>query len=479
MIDPFVILAPVLLLAVVALLRFVGCAAILGLDDVTYTAAAQISVTVTTSDPTTVSVLDTVHFSATVTNDSADPQKKGVTWSVIGASNVAGTISSTGEYRAPSSISGAQPVTVIASSVADSSKSGTATVNLVPVTVNVVSPPDPCVGAAGTKQFTAQVTGPQNKAVDWDLMVAAVGGGDNIKPSGLYTAPTFVTQAQTVTVRAASKADPTKSGTAKVYLYPFPPCRPLGSALNQNSLLFDKLVGLFIMNESGTTDQNLVPNSPSPANFRGVSLPSRNLLDPSIVFNGGGPANSFLDTGPGQAGDAFDQLPTSKITIVAKVNADASVAAGVCEKNDGNAPAPNGFSGFIFGWDNNGALLLTVERANTNMRVATASGSVPNGQWVQVAFTWDGTVGTAGAADAHLFVKGLEQTKAVAQDGLGAIGTNPQGATTNPFRIGTTSFDVPGSLNGRMAYLAIYKNRLLTPAELITLDAQLPITAPP
>ncbi len=36
MVDPFVILAPVLLLAVVALLRFVGCAGILGLDDVKY-----------------------------------------------------------------------------------------------------------------------------------------------------------------------------------------------------------------------------------------------------------------------------------------------------------------------------------------------------------------------------------------------------------------------------------------------------------
>jgi len=36
MIDPFVILAPVLLLPVVALLRFVGCAAILNIDDVTY-----------------------------------------------------------------------------------------------------------------------------------------------------------------------------------------------------------------------------------------------------------------------------------------------------------------------------------------------------------------------------------------------------------------------------------------------------------
>src|SRR5712692_2123919 len=36
MIDPFVILAAVLLLAVIALLRFVGCASLLGLDDVKY-----------------------------------------------------------------------------------------------------------------------------------------------------------------------------------------------------------------------------------------------------------------------------------------------------------------------------------------------------------------------------------------------------------------------------------------------------------
>jgi hypothetical protein len=41
MIDPFVILAPVLLLAVVALLRFVGCATLLGIDDVAYAPAQQ------------------------------------------------------------------------------------------------------------------------------------------------------------------------------------------------------------------------------------------------------------------------------------------------------------------------------------------------------------------------------------------------------------------------------------------------------
>ena len=39
MIDPFLLLAPLLLVPIVALLRFTGCAAILGIDDVTYGAA--------------------------------------------------------------------------------------------------------------------------------------------------------------------------------------------------------------------------------------------------------------------------------------------------------------------------------------------------------------------------------------------------------------------------------------------------------
>jgi len=39
MIDPFLLLTPILLLPIVGLLRFTGCAAILGIDDVTYGSA--------------------------------------------------------------------------------------------------------------------------------------------------------------------------------------------------------------------------------------------------------------------------------------------------------------------------------------------------------------------------------------------------------------------------------------------------------
>ena len=105
------------------------------------------------------------------------------------------------------------------------------------------------------------------------------------------------------------------------------------------------------------------------------------------------------------------------------------------------------------------------------MRVYTASGSVPTGRWMQVAVTWDGTVG--GAASAHLFIDGVEQAKTTSSDGSGTAGY--ANATNQPFRIGNASFDVPGSFNGKMAYLAVYKGRILTPAEMSQLDAHPPI----
>jgi hypothetical protein len=105
------------------------------------------------------------------------------------------------------------------------------------------------------------------------------------------------------------------------------------------------------------------------------------------------------------------------------------------------------------------------------MRVATAASAVPSGQWTQFAVTWDGT--SPAASSAHLFVNGNEQAKASAADGSGTVGyTN---ATNKPFRVGNASFDFAGSLNGRMAYLAVYRGRILTPSEMSQLDSQLPI----
>jgi len=242
-----------------------------------------------------------------------------------------------------------------------------------------------------------------------------------------------------------------------------PPSRPQASVIDYSNALSGHLAGLFLMNEgTGSTDENLA--NTQTAAFAGTTLPEWNTTDPSVLFNGGASLNSYLNAGTDLA---FDQLPTSQITIVAKLYVNTVAAAGIAEKNDNNA-----LSGFAFGWDSNGALHLTIEKSTADMRVATANGVITSGQWIQVAFTWDGTVGTASAA--HFYVNGVEQSKATSSDGSGTLGY--ANATNQPFRIGNASFDPEaGSLNGEMAYLAVYKGRILTPTEMSELDTEFPI----
>jgi len=239
--------------------------------------------------------------------------------------------------------------------------------------------------------------------------------------------------------------------------------RPYGASIDSSNALATNLAGLFLLNEaSGTTTNDLLDSQSATLSGSAVSwwVPS----DPSIFFGGGASLNSYVNAGTDLT---FDQLTTSKMTVVAKVYVNNVAAAGICEKNDNNSID----SGFVFGWDGSGALKLTVEKSSQNLRVAAAGGTISAGQWMQVAFTWDGTVGTAAAS--HLFVNGVEQTKASSQDGSGTIGYSH--ATGQPFRIGNAGFDFAGSLNGKMAYLAVYKGRILTTTEMNQLDTQLPI----
>jgi hypothetical protein len=240
--------------------------------------------------------------------------------------------------------------------------------------------------------------------------------------------------------------------------------RPAGAVLDSSNPLAASLIGLFLMNEgSGLSDKNLVDGQT--AAFQGNSPPTWNSADPSVVFNGGISANSFLNAG---ADAIFDALPVNKMTVVARVFLNSNSGGGFAEKNDSNATD----SGFIFGLDCCGGLHFVVERSGTNMRVNTASNLIPTGQWIQVAATWDGTVG--GAANTHVFLSGTELAKTQNDDGAGTLGYI--NATGRPFLIGNSTFDSgAGSLNGKMEYLAVYKGRILTPSELNQLDAGLPI----
>ena len=176
--------------------------------------SATCTVTVTKAvavviEPSAVSVaaLGTRQFTATVTGTTTD---QGVTWSVKeGAAG--GSISSPGGlYTAPAS---AGTFHVVATSVADPTKSASATVTVVASQVVVtVSPSLANVVVGLTQQFSANVTGTTtNHAVTWSVVES---GGGSISTTGLYTAPTTTTG--TYHIMATSVAEPTSSAQATV-----------------------------------------------------------------------------------------------------------------------------------------------------------------------------------------------------------------------------------------------------------------------
>lgn len=154
-------------------------------------------------------------FTATVSG----LQNQSVTWSVDGVNGgngTVGTVSSSGLYTAPSS---AGTHTVTATSVADISKSASAAVSVVSLSV---SPQSASLAPNGTQQFTATVQGTNNTGVTWS--VDGVMGGNNtvgtISSTGLYTAPA---NPGTHTVTATSSALPSYSVNASVTITEAPP----------------------------------------------------------------------------------------------------------------------------------------------------------------------------------------------------------------------------------------------------------------
>ena len=182
--------------------------------DPTKSASATLSlvpVAVTLSPPT-VSLLPSQNqtFTAGVSGTS----NGGVTWSLSPNLGSLASTSTTAVYVASSTAPTTQSVTITAASVADSSKTATAVITL-PQTVTVsVGPSTVSLGPSGTQQFTATVLGSGNTAVTWSIS-PSVG---TISSAGLYTAPTSVTTAQTVTVTAKSVADGTKLASGVVLL---------------------------------------------------------------------------------------------------------------------------------------------------------------------------------------------------------------------------------------------------------------------
>ena len=137
----------------------------------------------------------------------------GVTWSL---SPAIGTIAN-GLYTAPASLGVGQSVTVIATSMADSTKTAQASVTLTPPISVSVSPSPVTLSSSQTQQFTATVQNASNTGVTWAVVPTGAG---TITPGGLYTAPSSISSQQSVAITATSIIDTTKTGSATVTLQP-------------------------------------------------------------------------------------------------------------------------------------------------------------------------------------------------------------------------------------------------------------------
>lgn len=198
-----------------------------GSATVTVTAPPPITVTVSPNAANVV-VNATQQFTATVANTS----NTAVTWQVNGVDGgnaTIGTVSNTGLYTAPASVPSPATVTVTAVSLADNTKSGNATVTVTaaPAVTVSVAPLSASVAVNATQQFSATVTGTANTAVTWQVNNVTGGNGTvgTISGAGLYTAPATVPSPATVTVKAISNADNTKSATASVTVTAAPVAR--------------------------------------------------------------------------------------------------------------------------------------------------------------------------------------------------------------------------------------------------------------
>src|SRR5215470_15946978 len=175
------------------------------------------SATVTVAAPASSILLgNQMTLTATVTNTS----DTSVAWSVkgIAAGNPGvGTITTAGVYTAPADLPSPATVQITATSQANPTKSGTASVTVISDITLALAPNPASVELSATLAFQASVTssGHPDTTVHWSLSGAACPSAcGTVDASGTFTAPTILPSPTAVTVTAQSMADPSKLASA-------------------------------------------------------------------------------------------------------------------------------------------------------------------------------------------------------------------------------------------------------------------------
>jgi hypothetical protein len=124
-----------------------------------------------------------------------------------------------GIYTAPSTVNRPQVVTLVVRSVADPSRTSSATIYLASSTVAIaVTPSSVSLAAGESAMFEAPIEGTLNTSVSWSLN-PPVGTITN----GVYTAPAAISTLQTILLTAATLADSSKTAQASITLRPSAP----------------------------------------------------------------------------------------------------------------------------------------------------------------------------------------------------------------------------------------------------------------
>ncbi len=181
--------------------------------------SATVAIAAVTPATATLAPGATQQFQTAVTGAS----NTAVVWQVNGVAGGAassGTISASGLYTAPATISQSTQFTITAMAAADNSKTAKASVTVNPASSSqvigvAISPASASVTTNATRQFSATVSGSSDQSVTWS--VDGSNGGNatvgSISVAGLYTAPSV---AGTHTITATSVADNTKNAKATV-----------------------------------------------------------------------------------------------------------------------------------------------------------------------------------------------------------------------------------------------------------------------
>jgi hypothetical protein len=301
-----------------------------GSTPVTIVAPNNIIVTVSPSSPS-LNVGAKQQFTATVTGSS----NTAVTWGLSGigcVGSTCGTITAGGLYTAPAQAPEPAFVTVTATSAADSTKSGSATVNVTQQIGVTISPTTAQVAEGQTKQFTASVTGTSNTSVTWSVSGTGCSGSGcgTVSPTGLYTAPDAIpTQ---VVVTATSVADLATSASATVTIIP-----PVVVTISPTSAIV-----------AASTQQQ----------FRASITGSTNKGITWKVSGSGCSGSSCGTISTAGLYTAPASLPSSAsvtITATAQANGTSSASAVVTLVASNNSKLTGQYAFFFTGFDDNGA----------------------------------------------------------------------------------------------------------------------------